>query len=200
MSNSLNRIGTANMYDNALRHLSERHANLSGLQEQLTSGKRVNKPSDDPVAAAQAERAMTRIMRNDTDKRALEMQRNTMTLAESALGDAVSAMQSFRELVSAGSGAYRPSTTPLPRWRACGSRSWAMPARTLTACSRHWAAPKPFAGTRVQLAGAGQLASGMIGHKGADGQAAWMATEQRRLRVDLTPATPDSLEPQTLRR
>jgi len=54
MSNTLTRVGTANMYDNALRNLGERHSSLVGLQDNLTAGKRVVRPSDDPVAAAQA--------------------------------------------------------------------------------------------------------------------------------------------------
>jgi flagellar hook-associated protein 3 FlgL len=200
MSNSLNRIGTANMYENALRHLSERHANLSGLQEQLTSGKRVNKPSDDPVAAAQAERAMTRIMRNDTDKRALEMQRNTMTLAESALGDAVSAMQSFRELViSAGNGAYTRTERNAIAQQMESLREQIMGYANSTDSDGTplfqalGSAQSPFGGAApaFNFAGLpGQLASGMNQiAKVLDGQAAWMSvpTGNGVFEVDLTP-------------
>ena len=63
MSNTFTRVGTANMYDNALRNLGERHSSLVGLQDNLTAGKRVVRPSDDPVAAAQAERARNRLER-----------------------------------------------------------------------------------------------------------------------------------------
>jgi len=107
MSNSLYRLSTANQYDTALRNIGQRQTSLSNLQENLTSGKRVVRASDDPVAAAQAERALTRMTRNDTDQRALDMQRNTMSLAESTLGEAGDAMQAFRELVvSAGNGTH----------------------------------------------------------------------------------------------
>ena len=73
MSNSLTiyRMGTANTYDNARQNLNVRQNILSGLQENLTSGKRVIRASDDPVAAAQAERALTRINRIQTEQRAL---------------------------------------------------------------------------------------------------------------------------------
>lgn len=70
MSNTLYRLGTANMYDNALRNLGARQTNLSNLQENLTSGKRVVRASDDPVSAAQAERALTRLTRIQTEQRA----------------------------------------------------------------------------------------------------------------------------------
>ena len=95
---SITRLGTANTYDNALRQLTTRQAQLSKLQEQLTAGKTILRPSDDPTGAAQAERARTRMARVDTDQRALEVQRNAMATAESTLGDSVKAMQDFRAL------------------------------------------------------------------------------------------------------
>ena len=95
---SITRLGTANTYDNALRQLTTRQSQLSKLQEQLTAGKTILRPSDDPTGAAQAERARTRMARVDTDQRALEVQRNAMATAESTLGDAVKAMQDFRAL------------------------------------------------------------------------------------------------------
>lgn len=107
MSSNFYRVSTANMFDNALRNLASRQTGLSNLQENLTSGKRVVRASDDPVAAAQAERALNRLARNDTDVRALGNQRNTMALAESTLGQAGDAIQEFRALVvNAGNGAY----------------------------------------------------------------------------------------------
>lgn len=110
MSNTFMRVGTANMYDNALRNLGERHSSLVGLQDNLTSGKRVVRPSDDPVAAAQAERALTRITRIQTEQRALEVQRNAIAQAEGSLGDAVNLVQEMRELmVKAGSGTLTPN-------------------------------------------------------------------------------------------
>ena len=110
MSNALNRLSTANMYDSALRNMTSRQTSLANLQENLTSGKRVVRASDDPVAAAQAERSMTRITRIQTEQRALELQRNAVAQAESTLGDAVGVMQQMRELVvSAGNGVLSTS-------------------------------------------------------------------------------------------
>ena len=84
--NSFSRLGSANTYDNAQRNLMTRQSKLSNLQENLTSGKRVVKASDDPTSAAQAERALNRIGRIATDQRALESQRTSIVQAESALG------------------------------------------------------------------------------------------------------------------
>jgi flagellar hook-associated protein 3 FlgL len=101
------RVGSANTYDNAMRNISQRQSSLSSLQENLTSGKKVVRPSDDPTGAAQAERALTRIKRIVTDQRALESQRNSIQTAEATLGDVTDALQRFRELVvSAGNGTF----------------------------------------------------------------------------------------------
>ncbi|MDP2369432.1 flagellar hook-associated protein FlgL [Rhodoferax sp.] len=93
------RLGTANTYDSTLSNLMKRQVELSGQQEKLTSGKKINRASDDPTGAALAERALTRTTRIETEERALVLQRNAITLAESALGDATALMQSLRELV-----------------------------------------------------------------------------------------------------
>ena len=105
MSNTIFRVGTANMYDNDIRTVSARQTSLVNLQENLTSGKRVVRASDDPVSAAQAERALTRISRIQTEQRALENQRNAIAQAESTMGDAIGLVQEARQLmVSAGNG------------------------------------------------------------------------------------------------
>ena len=110
MNVNFSRLGSANTYDNALGNLSDRQAGLSTLQEKLTAGKRVVRASDDPTAAAQAERALNRISRIATDLRALESQRSTITIAESTLGDVTNTLQDFRELVvSAGNGSQTPA-------------------------------------------------------------------------------------------
>ncbi|RYY98043.1 MAG: flagellar hook-associated protein 3 [Comamonadaceae bacterium] len=93
------RLASANTFGNAIDRITARQSQLASLQEQLSAGKRVLRPSDDPTGAAQAERAITRLSRVATDQRALEVQRNAVAAAESTLGDAVAAVQDFRELV-----------------------------------------------------------------------------------------------------
>ena len=106
-SATFSRLGSANTYDNALRNLTTRQSSLANLQENLTSGKRVVRASDDPTGAAQAERAQTRLERVKSDQRSLEAQRNSIASAESTLGDVTDALQNFRELaVSAGNGGF----------------------------------------------------------------------------------------------
>jgi flagellar hook-associated protein 3 FlgL len=98
MSNA-SRLSTANSYDNSIRNITTRQSALANLQENLTSGKRVVRASDDPTSAAHAERAQTRLARIATDQRALDSQHNSIQAAESVLGDVGDALQRFRELV-----------------------------------------------------------------------------------------------------
>jgi len=99
------RINTFTAFETSVSQLQTRQQALQRIQEQLTSGKRVDKPSDDPAAAARAERALAAINRADASQRALDASRNAMTLTESALGDAGEMLQKARELVvSAGNG------------------------------------------------------------------------------------------------
>ena len=102
----INRVATANMYDNSIRNIGGRQSSLAEQSEKLTAGKRVLRASDDPVAAAQAERAITRMERIKVEQSALSLQRNAMAEGESTLGDAVGLLQEMRALfVSAGNGA-----------------------------------------------------------------------------------------------
>ncbi|KUF42447.1 hypothetical protein AS359_12200 [Comamonas kerstersii] len=95
------------MYDRTIRNIGKQQAELASQMEHASAGKRVIRASDDPVAAAQAERARTRLSRIETDQRQLEAQKATITYAESTLGEINGAMQDFRGLlVQAGNGSY----------------------------------------------------------------------------------------------
>jgi flagellar hook-associated protein 3 FlgL len=101
------RLSTANLYDASIANLQRRQEAMQHQQQQLTSGKRIALASDDPTGAARAERALAAIGRVEANQRALEASRNSMTLAESALGDASELMQQAREtMVAAGNASY----------------------------------------------------------------------------------------------
>jgi flagellar hook-associated protein 3 FlgL len=101
------RISTANSFDASVDSLVKRQAALSSAQEQLTTGKRVNRASDDPAAAARAERALAAELHTDATQRAVNASQNAMMLAEGALGDAADLLQQIREaMVAAGNGSY----------------------------------------------------------------------------------------------
>lgn len=101
------RIATFNAFEAGIDMLQKRQTELAQSQERLTSGKRVAKASDDPAAAARAERALAGELRAETSQRAVEASRNAMSLTETALGDADELLQQAREaLVASGNASY----------------------------------------------------------------------------------------------
>jgi len=104
------RISTASAFDTGIATLQKRQSDLNEAQQQLTSGKRISRLSDDPVAAARAERARAAQARADADQRAVDASRSTVAQVESAFGDAGELVQQARELlVAAGNASYGPS-------------------------------------------------------------------------------------------
>ena len=104
------RVSTAHTYDKAIESLQKRQTDLAAAQAQLTTGKKVNVPSDDPIAAARAERSLATIARSDANQRALDASRNAMQIAESSMADAVDLIQQAREtIVSAGNASFTDS-------------------------------------------------------------------------------------------
>jgi flagellar hook-associated protein 3 FlgL len=104
------RIASAYAFESSLGNLQRRQQALSEAQMQLTSGKRVQRASDDPTAAAQAARATYATTRLTAQQRALDASKADMQLSESALGDAGTLLQQARDLVvSAGNGSYTQS-------------------------------------------------------------------------------------------
>ena len=95
------RISTANSYQTSLDTLVNRQAELTGTQQQLSTGKRVNRASDDPAAAARAERALASERRTVANQRAVDASSNSMALTEGALGDASGLLQDVRDLLVA---------------------------------------------------------------------------------------------------
>lgn len=101
------RVSTAHTYDLAIESLQKRQTDMANSQAQLTTGKKVNVPSDDPISAARAERALASINRSDADQRALDASKNVLQIAESSMGDAVDLLQKAREsMVAAGNASY----------------------------------------------------------------------------------------------
>ncbi len=104
------RVSTANSYDNTVSLLARRQAELAAQQEKIATGKRVQKPSDDPVAATLAETAQNRLSRTQADLRSLETSRSSLQQAESGLAESGELIQKVRDLlVSAGNATFGPS-------------------------------------------------------------------------------------------
>lgn len=101
------RISTAHLYDTSIDALMNRQREMSEAQRQLTTGKRINRASDDPAAAARAERALARELHTDANLRAVQASRSNMALTESTLGGATELLQQAREaILAAGNASY----------------------------------------------------------------------------------------------
>ncbi len=101
------RVTTSNSFNRSIETLQRRAEAMADAQEQLISGKRIARASDDPTGAARVERSLAREARADASQRALEASRNAMVLAESAMADAGDLIHEARELVvQAGNPAY----------------------------------------------------------------------------------------------
>ncbi|GIX25748.1 MULTISPECIES: flagellar hook-associated protein FlgL [Caldimonas] len=181
------RIATATAYQVAIQNLQDRQVDLTETQVRLTSGKRVLRAGDDPTAAARAERAAAAIDRSTVSQRAVEASRTAMTLAESALGNAVNLVQTAREtLVAAGNGSYTAAER-----KGLAAQLQQIRDQLLSIANQQdgagnylfagqGAAGAPFVSSPsgVQFTGVGgvvSVASGEVLPATVDGQAAWMS-------------------------
>lgn len=103
----MTRIASLQSFESGLERLQRRQNELAEAQDRLTSGKRVSKASDDPSAAARAERALAQITRQEANQRAVDAARSTLTLTETALADTSELLQQAREaIIAAGNASY----------------------------------------------------------------------------------------------
>jgi flagellar hook-associated protein 3 FlgL len=101
------RTSTFLSYATTIATLQRRQIDMTDAQERLTSGLRVMRASDDPTAAARAERARALMQRADASQRGVDASRNAMQFTESALADGGDLLQQARELVvAAGNATY----------------------------------------------------------------------------------------------
>ncbi|MDE2368425.1 MAG: flagellar hook-associated protein FlgL [Burkholderiales bacterium] len=104
------RIASFTAYQSTLANLQARQQDLSTIQNQMTSGLRVQVASDDPVAAAQVVRAAAAQSRITAQTTAANASQTEMQQTDSALGNAANLILQARNLiVSAGNGSYTDS-------------------------------------------------------------------------------------------
>ena len=119
----MTRIPTLLAFERTLGAMNERRNALMNNQQQLASGKRLNSLSDDPLAAAQAERTRSQIARLDTEGRMTAFSRHMLSQADNALGGVGDALQFAREtMVAAGNGALAPADRTLLAQQLRGAR------------------------------------------------------------------------------
>ncbi len=104
------RVTQSMLSNNMLRHISNSYENMAKTQEQLTTGKKISRPSDDPVVAMKGMTYRTNLTEVEQYKRNLSEAYNWMDNSDAALDKATSVMQRIRELtVQASNGTYEES-------------------------------------------------------------------------------------------
>ncbi|MCI2293595.1 flagellar hook-associated protein FlgL [Enterobacter hormaechei] len=104
------RISTQMMYEQNMRGITDSQSRWLGFGEQMSTGKRVNRPSDDPIAASQAVVLSQAQSQNSQFALARTFATQKVSLEESVLGQVNSAIQSAQEkIVYAGNGSLSDS-------------------------------------------------------------------------------------------
>jgi flagellar hook-associated protein 3 FlgL len=101
------RISTSQIYERGVASIQQRQAELLNTQQRLASGRRVLTPSDDPVASAQALQLTQADEINSQFRINRDYADTQLSLAETALAQAVELVQDVREkAVAVGNGSY----------------------------------------------------------------------------------------------
>ncbi|WP_328186819.1 flagellar hook-associated protein FlgL [Marinobacter sp. OP 3.4] len=99
------RISSQQIFSGGINRLQDLNVNLNQTQEQISTGKRVNNPSDDPVAAARILKLDQEVGRIETYQRNVGLAENRLQQEESSLSSMIDIIQRVRELtVQAGNG------------------------------------------------------------------------------------------------
>lgn len=184
----MTRVPTLYAFERSLDAMGERRAALVKTQQQLSTGRRIDTPSDDPLAAAQAERTRSQLARMAIEKRMTGFARDMLGQAESTMGSVGEVLQVAREsLVAAGNGALAPADRALIAQRLRATREELLGL----ANQRDGAGGYIFGGqgsTRAPFTASGALAYGPNAGEQATGlDASWTTSQDgRAVFIDLT--------------
>ncbi len=93
------RLSTQSYYSRSISAMLEQQAALSRVQNQVATGKKVNTPADDPIAAVHILELQRSQQESEQYAKNSSLARNRLSLEENAMADAGSVMQRVRELV-----------------------------------------------------------------------------------------------------
>ncbi|NUK29771.1 flagellar hook-associated protein FlgL [Parageobacillus sp. VR-IP] len=93
------RVTQGMLAENMLRNLSTSYARLGKYQDQLSTGKKINRPSDDPVVAMKGMAYRTNLTEVEQFKRNFSEAYNWIENSDAALDEATQVLQRIRELV-----------------------------------------------------------------------------------------------------
>jgi flagellar hook-associated protein 3 FlgL len=96
------RVTQSMLASNSLRHLSKSYERMGDYQDQLATGKKISRPSQDPVVAMKGMYYRSNLTENEQYQRNLSEAYLWMDNSEAGLEHATSALQRVRELVVQG--------------------------------------------------------------------------------------------------
>ncbi|MFS0674203.1 flagellar hook-associated protein FlgL [Ornithinibacillus sp. 179-J 7C1 HS] len=92
------RVTQSMLSNNMLRNLSKSYANMGKYMDQLNTGKKINRPSDDPVVAVKGMDYRSQLLQVEQYQRNTNEVHNWMDNSDDALDQATKALQRMREL------------------------------------------------------------------------------------------------------
>lgn len=105
------RITNRMLAQNVINNINRNLKNMSRTQEQMSSGKLVNRPSDAPIVVARVLAFESTIAANDRYRKNMEDARGWIDASDSALAMASETMQRARDLAVAGANSTLPETS-----------------------------------------------------------------------------------------
>lgn len=107
---TIGRVSSGMLYDMGAGNITAGNSSIFALQEKLSTGKRINAPSDDPVGAAQVSLIKDRKAVNDSYLTGIAAANTQVSTAANQISTAVGTLQTLMELaVQARNGAYKAS-------------------------------------------------------------------------------------------
>jgi len=176
------RISTAQFFSNTLEALQQKQTNLAELQTALATGKRINRPSDDPVGAGRIVQLGALTDRLGQFDRNLDAADARLSLEESTLNAASDALNRVREItIAAVNGINDDSTLAI-----LGGEVRTVLANVLgLANTKDANGEYIFAGTRSHVEPFGRSPSGAYSYNGnADSRNVAISDNQRLAMTD----------------
>ncbi len=101
------RVSTQNLYNRSIESINDVNSQLQNTQLQMSSGKKILNPSDDPVASTRILQMNQELSLNEQYQKNVQVVQGNLELQDDLLGSIDEVIQRIRELtISAGNGSY----------------------------------------------------------------------------------------------
>jgi len=97
------RVTTAQQYNTSIDNMQRSNVSIDKLQQQISTGKRVLNPSDDPIAAAQILKLQRELAQYDKYEINIKVTDRRLTLQESVMASMRTSLDRFKEMMIQGS-------------------------------------------------------------------------------------------------